>query len=199
MNDLTEKINKIKVNKQLVEIQHFCNPKTFTVGYISQFDETTIIVKTIDPNGKINGIIIIERKNIVTISENSSYLTAIKIKEQLAKKQGYYDIWQIQEKMQNLVQHVSQPIMAAILVKALVNKIVLTIGWTDENQQDTEVTGYLDAVTDDEVRLIYTDEHDLESLWIVPIRRMKINFIRLYSFQTYEYQQILRTVFNEKF
>lgn len=199
MNEIIEQISKYKNNKQLVEIQHFRNSNTFTVGYIIQTDNEAIIVRTIDPNGKVNGIIIINRENIEKITNKGSYLAAIRIKEKLAQKQGYYDLWDIDNKWQPMHQENSLNAIKETLIKALINKIVLTIGWTDNKHKDTEVTGYLEAVTDEYVNLIYADEHDLDDLWIVPIERKKINFLRLYSFQTFEYQQIFIEVFNEKF
>jgi hypothetical protein len=190
-------IKKFQTTKQLVEIHHFINPDTYTIGVIMAYDQHFCMVKSIDPNGKINGLLLVNQADIYAIEEDTDYLRALAIKCDLAKKEGYYDIWHVESLIARIdLQQIN--FLWTFLQSAYQNRRVITIGFTDDADLDATVTGYIKELNHEIIHINYVDDYDLSSLWTLSCQLEQINYVRLVSFQTHEYAALMRTIFNEQ-
>ncbi|MCM0601791.1 hypothetical protein [Periweissella ghanensis] len=190
-------IKTLQASQQLVEIHHFINPDTYSIGFIVAHDSKFCVVKSIDPDGKINGLLLINRADIYAIEEQSDYLRALVVKIELAQKQGYYDIWHVEPLIKQIdLRQIN--FLWTFLQSTYQQKQVLTIGFTDDADLDATVTGYIKALTHEDVQVNYVDDYDLSSLWTLTCQLEQINYLRLASFQTHEHAALMRTIFNEQ-
>lgn len=198
MANIEQHIFLAQQNQELIELDHFVDHDTFTVGYVAHQDDEFVMLKTIDPDGKINGVIVIRISDIYAARRKTDYLRTVAIKEKLAKHQGYYDAWEI-EWFFNEYQPTTASMMANLVDTALRNKEVITIGWVDEDRKDAHVTGFLVDVHEGLMTFIYADDRDLSDLWTIQVRVEQIDYLRMFSFHTFGYQAILANVFHEEF
>lgn len=197
MNAILAQLAIAQQNEQLIEIHHFINPDTYTVGYVMVFTKEVCLVKSLDPSGKINGILIINLGEIYAIENDTDYLRAIAIKSRLAQKHGYYDIFNVDELI-TTINIKQENFLINFLKIAFKNKDTLTVGFTDDAQLDATVTGLITAYGDQKVTLTYVDDYDLSSLWTLTCSVTQINYVRIASFFTHEYETLMQVLFAEE-
>ncbi|MCM0598690.1 hypothetical protein [Periweissella fabalis] len=193
----SESIKNLQEAQQLVEIHHFVSPDTYTIGVVVAYDSQFCMVKGIDPDGKINGLLLINRADIYNIETQSDYLWALNVRIKLAQIEGYYDIWKV-DALISKIDLTQINFLWTFLQSAFQQRQVLTIGFTDDAQLDATVTGYIKQLDHEDVQVNYVDDYDLSSLWTLTCRLEQINYLRLSSFQTHEYAALMRTIFNEQ-
>lgn len=198
MSEILTKLSEAKEKQQLIEIHHFISPDTYTVGYVISFDKAFCLVKSLDPDGKINGILLINILDIYDVIFDDDYLKTILIKEKLAKEKRYYDLLNVEKKIVEIDLH-HPDFLAKFLKTAFINKEIITIGFVDDADLDAMVTGIVTKLDDLNVTVNYIDDYDLSSLWTLSCTIEQINYLRLNSFQTNEHEALFNAFFSDIF
>lgn len=197
MNDILAQLAMAQQQRKLVEIHHFINPDTYTVGIVIKFTKEVCLVKSLDPDGKLNGILLIKVAEIYAVENDTDYLQSIMIKTQLAKKHKYYDILNVEEIITKLEIKLAN-FWYVFLEDFLRRKTIITIGFTDDAQLDAMVTGIITKIDNQRVIVNYVDDYDLSSLWTLQFNINDINYVRINSFQTIEYEMLMQTLFKDE-
>lgn len=197
MNDILAQLAMAQQHQQLVEIHHFINSDTYTVGLVIKFTKSICLVKSLDPDGKINGILLINVAEIYAVENDTDYLQAMKLKAQLAKKRGYYDILNVAAIIAK-IEIKRNDFWLATLTDFANTKSIVTVGFTDDAQLDAMVTGMITQIDGQITTINYVDEYDLSSLWTLHFDNDAINYLRFNSFQTIEYEVLMQTLFKNE-
>lgn len=197
LNEIKQQLVLAQQQNELIAIYNFNTDATFSVGYIIALDSVFVLIKGIDMEGKLNGLNAIRLTSIQHLKRESDYFTTVKIKQAVARKYGYYDIWHIQD-VAGKVDFTSHGILASFLKYSYQQKQPIVVG-TRKFKDADDFNGYLSALSAIKLNLHYLNFDDLSSLWERDILLADIDYLRVGGTQTYTSMEILRRVFGETF
>lgn len=197
LDQIRQELVLAQQQNELVAIYNFNTDQTFSVGYIIALDSVFVLIEGIDMEGKINGLNAIRLTSITQLRRNGDYIETVKIKQMVAQKYNYYDIWHIQDvvKQRDFTSH---GILTNFLQYSYQHKRPLVIGTRKFKDQD-DFNGYIHTLSAVKLNLHYLDFNDLSSLWEREILLADIDYLRMDGSQTYTSRAILQQVFGEKF
>ncbi|WP_137598090.1 hypothetical protein [Paucilactobacillus kaifaensis] len=197
LSEIKQELVLAQQHNELIAIYNFNNDETFSVGYIVALDSVFVLIEGIDMEGKLNGLNAIRLTSINHLKRASDYLTTVKIKQTVAQKYGYFDIWHIQNlvKTANFTSH---GILTNFLSFSYQQKQPIVVG-TRKFKDSDDFNGYINELSAVRLNLHYLDFDDLSSLWERDILLADIDYLRVGGTQSYTSMAILRQVFGEVF
>ena len=94
--DVKIQLTIAKQQGKLIEVHNIKNDDYFNVGFVVGIDNHFCLMISIDWDGKINGLIAIRLDSIITVNDQTDYLTTVSEKTKVAHEHHYFDIWQVQ-------------------------------------------------------------------------------------------------------
>lgn len=198
MTTITTELKIAITQQKVVELHHFISPDTYSVGYVLALGKDYCLVKSVDQDGKLNGILVIKISDIYAVIFESDYLKVITVKSKLAKRMQYYDLLSVEQRLQALDMNQSN-FLTYILLSAFLKKEVISIGFIDDAELDATVTGVIKTLDDRQIVINYVDDYYLSSLWTLTCMQAQINYLRIGSFQTIEYEALMNELFDKRF
>lgn len=180
----------------LIEVHNLPNDDYFNVGFVVAIDPVFCLMISIDWDGKINGLIAIRVKSIFYTERQSDYLTTISEKTKVAHDHDYFDIWNVQQFIDEHPQITKGDLLDNLLVDSYTNHLPVVIG-TQKYKGNDDFVGLLTELSPFGVTIHYYNNHDLSSLWEYQVLRAQIDYIRTRGMQMATAKQILHDVFNE--
>lgn len=180
---------------ELVAIYNFANDDTFSVGYVVEMDGVFALTLGIDMEGKINGLTAIRLDSIHRVDRDTDYLTTVGIKQEVARRNQFYDIWHVQQYL-NQADFGNVGILASILKECAQTKEPLVIGTRKYKDRD-DFDGYIHELTPIKLTMHYLKFEDLSSLWEYEILWAEIDYVRIKGTQAHMSEAILDQVFRE--
>lgn len=178
---------------ELITIYNFETEGTFSVGYVVGMDGVFVLTVGIDMEGKINGLTAIRLTSIHRVARNTDYLTTVKIKQQVARQNNFYDLWQVEDYLKQ-ADFKTDGILATILNECVTTKEPLVIGTRKYKDRD-DFEGYIHALTPIKLTMHYLKFEDLSSLWEYEILWAEVDYIRIKGTQAHMCQAILDQIF----
>lgn len=193
-NELKQELIFAKQNNELVAIYNFASDDTFTVGYVVAMDSLFVLILGLDMDSKINGLNAVRLTSIHDVKRDNDYLLNVKIREQNAKKYGYYDVWKLEQFLTS-TKYGQQPILIRMLTEAFEQEEPIVIG-TKEFKDRDDFDGYLASLDAVKLTLNYLNFEDLSSLWTRDILLADIDYLRVKGMQAHNSATILKEIFN---
>lgn len=181
----------------LIEIHNIPNDDYFNVGFVVAMDPTFCLVISIDWDGKINGLIIIRISSIDYVAKGTDYLMSISEKTKVAHDHGYFDIWHVQQFIDDHPEFAQGNLLNNTLNDSYTNHLPVVIG-TDKYKGADDFEGVIAARDRIKLTLHYFNENDLSSLWTYDILLAKIDYVRVRGTQAATSQQIITDLFSEE-
>ena len=172
--DVKIQLTIAKQQGKLIEVHNIKNDDYFNVGFVVGIDNHFCLMISIDWDGKINGLIAIRLDSIITVNDQTDYLTTVSEKTKVAHEHHYFDIWQVQ-------QFIDEPVV---------------IG-TKQYQGMDDFSGMIHDLNEITLNLHYFNEKDLSSMWSYDILISQIDYVRSRGTQMATTKQILEDVFHQ--
>ena len=196
-NDVRAQLAIAKQQGTLVEVHNLPNDEYFNVGFIVAMDPTFCLMISIDWDGKINGLIVIRIKTIQQIVLQSDYLTTISEKTKVAHQYKYFDVWQIQQFLDDHPEMVVGDLLSNVLEDSYQHRLPVVIG-TQKYKGSDDFQGLITDLNKIAVTIHYYNERDLSSLWEYQVLRAQIDYVRVRGTQMATSKQILHDIFGEQ-
>lgn len=196
-NDVRARLAIAKQQGTLVEVHNLPNDEYFNVGFIVAMDPTFCLMISIDWDGKINGLIVIRIKTIQQVVMQSDYLTTISEKTKVAHRYKYFDIWQIQQFLDDHPEITTGDLLSNVLEDSYQHRLPVVIG-TQKYKGSDDFQGLITDLNKIAVTIHYYNERDLSSLWEYQVLRAQIDYVRVRGIQMATSKQILQDIFSEQ-
>lgn len=195
--DLRAELAIARQQGTLIEIHNIPNDDYFNVGFVLAMDPTFCLVISIDWDGKINGLIAIRINSIYYVATGTDYLMSISEKTKVAHNHGYFDIWRVQQFIDDHPAFAQGDLLNNTLNDSYNNHLPVVIG-TDKYKGTDDFEGVI--VDRDRIKLTlhYFNESDLSSLWAYDILLAKIDYVRVRGTQAATSQQIISDLFADE-
>lgn len=179
----------------LIEVHNLPGDEYFNVGFVVGIDPTFCLMISIDWDGKINGLIAIRIASIVYTERNTSYLTTISEKTKVAHQYHYFDIWHVQQFLDDQPQFTSGDLLANVLQDSYQQNLPVVIG-TQKYKGNDDFEGVITKLDRIQLTLHYFNESDLSSMWEYKVLLAQVDYVRVRGTQMATTRQILHDVFN---
>lgn len=196
-NEVRAQLAIAKQRGTLIEVHNLPNDEYFNVGFVVAMDPTFCLMISIDWDGKINGLIVIRINTIQQIILQSDYLTTISEKTKVAHQYEYFDVWQVQQFLDNHPEMTVGDLLSNILEDSYQHRLPVVIG-TQKYKGSDDFQGLITALNKIAVTIHYYNERDLSSLWEYQVLRAQIDYVRVRGTQMATSKQILQDVFGEQ-
>lgn len=192
--DLRAQLALARQNGSLIEIHNIPGDDYFNVGFVVAMDPTFCLVISIDWDGKINGLIVIRISSINAVAQHTDYLMTISEKTKVAHQYGYFDIWHVQQFIDDHPEFSQGDLLNSALNDSYTHHLPVVIG-TDQYKGADDFTGVIADRDRIKLTLHYFNENDLSSLWTYDILLAKIDYVRVRGTQAATGRQILSDLF----
>lgn len=179
----------------LIEVHNLPGDEYFNVGFVVGIDPTFCLMISIDWDGKINGLIVIRISSIIYTERHTSYLTTISEKTKVAHRYHYFDIWQIQQFLDDHPEITSGDLLANVLQDSYQHQLPVVIG-TQKYKGNDDFSGMINQLNHIKLTLHYFNESDLSSMWEYDIFLAQIDYVRVRGTQMATSQQIIHDIFS---
>lgn len=196
-NDVRAQLAIAKQQGTLVEVHNLPNDEYFNVGFIVAMDPTFCLMISIDWDGKINGLIVIRIKTIQQVVLQSDYLTTVSEKTKVAHQYKYFDVWQIQQFLDDHPEITRGDLLSNVLDDSFNHQLPVVIG-TQKYKGSDDFQGLITDLNKIAVTIHYYNERDLSSLWEYQVLRAQIDYVWVRGTQTATSKQILKDIFGEQ-
>ncbi len=194
--DIRVQLTIAKQQGTLIEVHNLPDDEYFNVGFVVALDPVFCLMISIDWDGKINGLIAIRISSIYDTQRRSDYLTTISEKTKVAHDYHYFDIWQVQQFLDDHPQLMVGDLLDNVLQDSFTNQLPVVIG-TQKYKGKDDFEGLLTRLDKIQLTLHYFNDHDLSSLWEYRVLRAQIDYVRVRGTQMATSKQILQDIFNE--
>lgn len=194
--DIRVQLTIAKQQGTLIEVHNLPDDEYFNVGFVVALDPVFCLMISIDWDGKINGLIAIRISSIYDTQRRSDYLTTISEKTKVAHDYHYFDIWQVQQFLDDHPQLMVGDLLDNVLQDSFTNQLPVVIG-TQKYKGKDDFEGLLTWLDKIQLTLHYFNDHDLSSLWEYRVLRAQIDYVRVRGTQMATSKQILQDIFNE--
>ena len=194
--DVIIQLTNAKQQGKLIEVHNIKNDDYFNVGFVVGIDNYFCLMISIDWDGKINGLIAIRLDSIITVNDQTDYLTTVSEKTKVAHEYHYFDIWQVQQFIDEHPEITSGNILMNILKDSADNQLPVVIG-TKQYQGIDDFSGMIHDLNEITLNLHYFNEKDLSSMWSYDILISQIDYVRSRGTQMATTKQILEDVFHQ--
>lgn len=194
--DIRVQLTIAKQQGTLIEVHNLPQDDYFNVGFVVAIDPVFCLMISIDWDGKINGLIAIRISSIFYTERQSDYLTTISEKTKVAHDYHYFDIWHVQEFLDEHPQVTKGDLLANILEDSFSKQLPVVIG-TQKYKGSDDFEGLITHLNQIQLTLHYFNSHDLSSLWEYQVLRAQIDYVRTRGTQMATGRQILKDVFGE--
>ncbi|MBB1063590.1 hypothetical protein [Limosilactobacillus fastidiosus] len=194
--DVRIKLTIAKQQGKLVEVHNIKGDEYFNVGFIVGFDNYFCLMISIDWDGKINGLIAIRIESIDTVKDQTDYLTTVSEKTKVAHENHYFDIWRVQQFLDDHPKITTGNILMNVLRDSANNHLPVVIG-TKKYQGVDDFSGMIHDLNEITLNLHYFNEKDLSSMWAYNILISQIDYVRSRGTQMATTKQILEDVFHQ--
>lgn len=181
----------------LIEIHNIPGDQYFNVGFVVAMDPLFCLVISIDWDGKINGLIVIRISSIQAVAQHTDYLMTISEKTKVAHQYDYFDIWHVQQFIDDHPSFSQGDLLNNALNDSLEHHLPVVVG-TDQYKGSDDFTGLITERDRIKLTLHYFNENDLSSLWTYDILLTKIDYVRVRGTQAATGQQILNDLFTDQ-
>lgn len=193
VDEIKQELVLAQQKQELITIYNFDGDGTFSVGYVVGMDGVFVLTIGIDMEGKINGLTAIRLSSIHRVARDTDYLTTVQIKQDVARQNGFYDLWHVTDYLQQ-TDFKTDGILATILQECVETKEPLVIGTRQYKDRD-DFEGYIHELTPIKLIMHYLKFEDLSSLWEYEILWAEVDYIRIKGSQAHMCQAILDCVF----
>lgn len=180
----------------LIEVHNLPGDEYFNVGFVVGVDPTFCLLISIDWDGKINGLVAIRISSIVYTERQTSYLTTISEKTKVAHRYHYFDIWQVQQFLDDHPEITRGDLLANVLKDSYQHHLPVVVG-TQKYKGSDDFSGLIDHLDKIKLTLHYFNESDLSSMWEYDILLAQIDYVRVRGTQMATSQQIIHDIFNQ--
>lgn len=192
---IREQLAIAKQQGTLIEVHNLPGDEYFNVGFVVGIDPTFCLMISIDWDGKINGLIAIRIASIVYTERNTSYLTTISEKTKVAHQYHYFDIWHVQQFLDDQPQITSGDLLANVLQDSYRQGLPVVIG-TQKYKGSDDFEGVIAKLDRIQLTLHYFNEADLSSMWEYKVLLAQVDYVRVRGTQMATTRQILHDIFN---
>lgn len=192
---IREQLAIAKQQGTLIEVHNLPGDEYFNVGFVVGIDPTFCLMISIDWDGKINGLIAIRIASIVYTERNTSYLTTISEKTKVAHRYHYFDIWHVQQFLDDQPQIASGDLLANVLQDSYHQGLPVVIG-TQKYKGSDDFEGVIAKLDRIQLTLHYFNESDLSSMWEYKVLLAQVDYVRVRGTQMATTRQILHDIFN---
>lgn len=194
--DVRVQLTIAKQQGTLIEVHNLPNDDYFNVGFVIALDPVFCLLISVDWDGKINDLIAIRISSIYYTERNSDYLTTISEKTKVAHDHNYFDIWRIQQFIDDHPQILTGDLLDNLLRDSYNHKLPVVIG-TQKYKGSDDFNGLITELSSIQLTMHYFNNHDLSSLWEYQVLRAQVDYIRVRGMQMAGARQILRDIFTE--
>lgn len=181
----------------LVEVHNLPNDDYFNVGFVVGLDPTFCLLISIDWDGKINGLIVIRTSSITAVVKQTDYLTTVSEKTKVAHRYHYFDIWHVQQFLDEHPDIASGNLLGKALHDSYIHQLPVVIG-TKKYKGSDDFIGEIVQLDRIQLVLHYFNEHDLSSLWEYQVLLAQIDYLRFRGAQVATGRQILKDIFPQE-
>lgn len=181
---------------KLIEVHNIKGDDYFNIGFVVGMDNHFCLMISIDWDGKINDLIAIRINSINGVDDETDYLTTVSEKTKVAHEHNYFDIWHIQQFIDEHPEIASGNILMNVLKDADSYHLPVVIG-TKKYQGMDDFSGMIHDLNEITLNLHYFNEKDLSSMWSYDILISDIDYVRSRGTQTATTKQILEDVFHQ--
>lgn len=194
--DVKIQLTIAKQQGKLVEMHNIKGDEYFNVGFIVGLDNYFCLMISIDWDGKINGLIAIRIESISAVNDQTDYLTTVSENTKVAHENHYFDIWRVQQFLDNHPEITTGNILMNVLRDSADNHLPVVIG-TKKYQGVDDFSGMIHDLNEITLNLHYFNEKDLSSMWTYDILISQIDYVRSRGTQMATTKQILEDVFHQ--
>lgn len=196
-NTVREQLALAKQGGYLVEVHNLPGDDYFNVGFVVGMDPLFCLLISIDWDGKINGLIVIRINSIQAVIKQTDYLTTVSEKTKVAHRYHYFDIWHVQEFLDEHPEITRGNLLEKALQDSYSNHLSVVVG-TRKYKGNDDFTGKIAQLDRIQLVLHYFNEHDLSSLWEYQVLLAQIDYLRFRGTQMATGQQIFADIFPEE-
>lgn len=194
--DIRIQLTIAKQQGKLVEVHNLKGDDYFNVGFVVGIDKNFCLMISIDWDGKINDLIAIRLDSISAVNDQTDYLITVSEKTKVAHEHQYFDIWHVQDFLDQHPEITSGNILMNLLNDAVEHHLPVVIGTKKYHGRD-DFSGMIHDLNEITLNLHYFNENDLSSMWSYDIPLSQIDYVRARGTQVATTRQILDDVFHQ--
>lgn len=183
-NILFKLILKAKIEKQLIAIStDKDDTDKFAVGFVKNFDDTTLVLQAVDPEGTNDGLIIINIDDIYIVNIGDKYLEQLSLFHDKSNELSKEEIFEMTSNKKTVL-------FLSIIEKCISEKLLISINLI----YDRGIIGYINESDDEFISITNVTESgetdgvscvkisDIERIYIDSIDLRKIKLLQKYFY-----------------
>ena len=193
MSAIHDDLAKAIKNKQLVEIYSKGTNEQFGVGYIIQQDEKFVLVKAVNVDGELDGLVVFRKASLARVISDTDYLKSMTTIITLAQQRGYYDVWNTERLVAKFMKKQAKHSLLKTLLKlAFEHDQVIQLSGRIKKHGDS-YTGFIHSEHKKYLEFNYVDMFDLKQRPQIAVRYAEIDEASFHSFETFNTTAVIES------
>ncbi|MFB9768450.1 hypothetical protein [Lactiplantibacillus modestisalitolerans] len=193
MSAIRDDLAKAIKNQQLVEIYAKGTNEQFSVGFAVHQDEKFVLVKAINVDGELDGLVVFRKASIAKVVSGTDYLKSMGTIITLAQQRGYYDVWNTEHLVAKfLKKERKHSLLKTLLKQAFKHDQVIQLSGRIKHHGDS-YTGFIHSEHKKYIEFNYVDMFDLSQRPQIAVRYSEIDEVSFHSFETFNATAIIES------
>lgn len=193
MSAIRDDLAKAIKNQHLVEIYSKGTNEQFSVGYVIHQDEKFVLVKAINVDGELDGLVVFRKASLARVLSGTDYLKSMATIIALAKQRGYYDVWNTEHLVAKFMKKQSKHSLLKTLLKlAFQHDQVIQLSGRIKKHGDS-YTGFIHSEHKKYLEFNYVDMFDLTQRPQIAVRYAEIDEASFHSFETFNTTAVIES------
>ncbi len=193
MSAIRDDLAKAIKNKQLVEIYSKGTNEQFSVGFVVQQDEKFVLVKAINVDGELDGLVVFRKASLAKVVSGTDYLKSMATIITLAQQRGYYDVWNTERLVVKFLKKSDKhSLLKTLLNQAFKHDRVIQLSGRIKKHGDS-YTGFIHSEHKKYVEFNYVNMFDLTQRPQIAVRYAEIDEASLHSFETFNTTAVIES------
>ncbi|CAJ1227218.1 hypothetical protein [Lactiplantibacillus xiangfangensis] len=193
MSAIRDDLAKAIKNKQLVEIYSKGTNEQFSVGFVVQQDEKFVLVKAINVDGELDGLVVFRKASLAKVVSGTDYLKSMATIITLAQQRGYYDVWNTERLVVKFLKKSDKhSLLKTLLNQAFKHDRVIQLSGRIKKHGDS-YTGFIHSEHKKYVEFNYVNMFDLTQRPQIAVRYAEIDEASIHSFETFNTTAVIES------
>ncbi|WP_338209226.1 hypothetical protein [Lactiplantibacillus paraxiangfangensis] len=193
MSAIRDDLAKAIKSKQLVEIYSKGTNEQFSVGFVVQQDEKFVLVKAINVDGELDGLVVFRKASLAKVVSGTDYLKSMATIITLAQQRGYYDVWNTERLVVKFLKKSDKhSLLKTLLNQAFKHDRVIQLSGRIKKHGDS-YTGFIHSEHKKYVEFNYVNMFDLTQRPQIAVRYAEIDEASLHSFETFNTTAVIES------
>ncbi|RRK09232.1 hypothetical protein D1831_13850 [Lactiplantibacillus garii] len=193
MSAIRDDLAKAIKNKQLVEIYSKGTNEQFSVGFVVQQDEKFVLVKAINVDGELDGLVVFRKASLSKVVSGSDYLKSMATIIALAQQRGYYDVWNTERLVAKFQKKQGKhSLLKTLLKQAFKHDQVIQLSGRIKKHGDS-YTGFIHSEHKKYVEFNYVNMFDLTQRPQIAVRYAEIDEASFHSIETFNTTAVIES------